>query len=173
MFPVLFLAIMLASGPYANPMKANHTGWHCEHIGLTDAVNRSLLIYRDYTKYNHEMYFGVDEWNWVSGGNYVRLLADTANTPPSLHFVDYRSNDGNFGVYQPRSGADELRFNVTFMDPASHVDRDGTSSHELGHALHLGDHCGRDYDHLLMYEAVNGVRYTKGHDRSDYYYWWY
>lgn len=98
-----------------------------------------------------------------------------------MHFRDIRSCgdnvEGLWNGYRP--GVDYITFDPCYMDGHSgysHPSGDdrGLATHEMGHAVGLGDHTLSDYGgkQIIMYYCPIDCQSTRNHqphDRSDYY----
>ena len=139
------------------------------------AADGGAIRWEEYTRYDAEHRFGINEWNDLGSVTFQRSESDA-----NLEFRDYRDcGDGVLSRWMPESGADVIAFNVCEMDKISAFDRRATAVHEVGHALGIAHPSG---SRKSKYWCKNSVMYyssckasinsPQAHDRSDYHSLW-
>ncbi len=137
------------------------------HFLSNDSVDGREIRYEDYTVFDDARIWARDRWNALGR---VKVAPDAWNTVTDLEIGDYRdSGTTTVGYWQPRTGADALKFNRHHLDGYSTGRRRNVSLHELGHAHGLAhSYCTTQ----VMCYHVNDNQSPQSHDRSDYYTRW-
>lgn len=136
------------------------------YIG-NDSVDGRKIAWEDYTRYDDQRQWGIDQWNALGK---VSIKRDGLLTITDLEYGDYTdSTTASVAYWQPRLLADLVNFNTYHMDRLSLFDARGVGTHELGHGLGI-DH---SFNTEVMYAfCCNGVNTPQSHDRADYMYLW-
>ena len=169
------LALVASSVCFALLMMLLGMRFASAHSMDDDSTGGGEIRWEEYTRYDAEHRFGVDEWNALGSATIRRSQSDA-----NVEFRDYRDcGDGVLARWMPGSGADLIAFNVCEMDKISAFDRRATAVHEVGHALGLSHPSG---SRKSKYWCKNSVMYyssckaslntPQAHDRSDYYSLW-
>lgn len=72
--------------------------------------------------------------------------------------------------YAIGNAADLIEFNTYYMDNYTTAEKQNVVTHELGHALGIGDHY--DTSNIMMYGVVTGRTTLATHDITDYHNIW-
>lgn len=144
------------------------------HFIGNDSVDGSKIAYEDYTRYDTALNEAISSWSKYGR---VSIVKDTAGTITDLQIGDFLDTQPGapWGYWQPRPGADAMQLNtwsarMETTDGGS-TKRRRTMTHEMGHALGIGDHTSSPYSTTLMYGYMtsNGVpSYPAAHDGDDY-----
>ena len=150
-------------------------GFASAHSLGHDASDGGEIRWEEYTRYDAEHKFGINEWNALGS-----VIIERSESDANLEFRDYRDcGDGVLSRWMPGSGADVIAFNVCEMDKISAFDRRATAVHEVGHALGLAHPSGSRKskywceNSVMYYSSCKASVHTpQAHDRSDYYSLW-
>ncbi len=134
------LALVASSVCFALLMMLLGMRFAAAHSMDEDSTGGGEIRWEEYTRYDAEHRFGVDEWNALGSATIRRSQSDA-----NVEFRDYRDcGDGVLARWMPGSGADLIAFNVCEMDKISAFDRRATAVHEVGHALGLSHPSGAE-----------------------------
>ena len=169
------LALVASSALLALLMMTLEVGFASAHSLGHDAADGSEIRWEEYTRYEAEYRFGIDEWDALDS---VPIQRSESNA--TLEFRDYRAcGEGALGHWMPGGGADVIAFNVCEMDKISVFDRRATAVHEVGHALGLAHPSGSrkskywcKYSVMYFSSCKAFLNTPQAHDRSDYYSLW-
>ncbi|WDH95228.1 hypothetical protein PUW24_00355 (plasmid) [Paenibacillus urinalis] len=101
----------------------------------------------------------------------VNVAKDTLAQIEDLTLFDFHYPSETFtAIWVPRTGADEIHFNIDNMEKPGRTDNHNkkTASHELGHALGVSDHYEDTYSTQIMYGFASSTTTLKTHEISDY-----
>lgn len=121
------------------------------------------------TKYTTAWNHAVSTWNALGK---VNIAPDTAWTIEDLTISDVNKPSETWTglyTYYPLL-ADTIQFNTANMDASGRTTNHNkkTATHELGHALGIGDHYESSYSSIIMYGYSSDVTSLKQHDKDDY-----
>lgn len=149
------------------------------HYLIPDSVNDESgeIRWEEYTRYDDARRFAISQWHQLG---LVPILKDSASTPTDLSFRDYRDcGTGTIGYWEPRDGADFVKFNVCYMKKLGNSGKRATAAHELGHALRLAHPSGNRRSEYwrkrsIMYYCSSCVPFStpQAHDKADYHKIW-
>ena len=135
-----------------------------------DSVDGSEIRWGGSTSFSSAQSWANSEWNAVGS---ISILADTIWTIEDLTWDDVNDSSASWdGRWTSRVGADLIELNAYYLNGYSTNNRRTVATHELGHALGLGDHTLSDYgsSSIIMYHCstCSGVTTPQSHDESDY-----
>lgn len=136
------------------------------HLLGYSAVDNGEIRWVSTTGYTTERDFAINLWN---AENEVDVLADDWYTDADLIFLDCDEDAVEWtGRYVPVYFLDdEIQLNKFYLEDFSVVKRKKTVSHELGHALGIGDHYD-GYSLCIMYGISSEQNSLSVHDKADY-----
>ena len=164
-FVAAFTAVGVLALTSAIVMGANETVHELSHGGSVDSGE---IRWGGSTKYSTAWSHAVTTWNAMGK---VTIAPDTASTYEDLTISDVsKSSETWTGLYTNSIGADTIQFNTANMDKAGRTDDHNkkTATHELGHALSIGDHYESTYSTIIMYGVASSETTLKQHDKDDY-----
>ena len=134
------------------------------HFLGNDSVDSGSIFYEDGTQWDSARQYGILQWDYIEPINW-----ELDNGSADLSYGEYYANDGTLAYWSPDTfSPDDIEYNNYYFPSLSAEYRRATASHENGHALGIGDHCGSTYDGIVMYYAIVGTEVPKPHDKSDY-----
>jgi hypothetical protein len=145
------------------------------HSSGYSSVDLGEIRWGGSTKYSSGLSTSIDRWNAMGR---VAIAPDTVYSTEDLTYIDaYRSDVSWDGVYINKVFADTIQYNNYYLDMSKYtysVIR-GVQTHEIGHALGIGDHYSGIYSNTTMYGYTfdsngNPARPDglSDHDKSDY-----
>lgn len=145
------------------------------HYLGTDSVDGRDIRYEDGTKWDDARTWAEARWEELPED--VELLKDTALTNADLQMSDYNEVTNTAAYWQPRVGADTLKFNDYWYNGYSTADRRNTTVHEFGHAFGISDHYEDQYNNTVMDSCPSeacGAAYDRPqtHDKADFTHLW-
>lgn len=137
------------------------------HFTGYDSVDGTEIRFDDHTSYDVARSWAATQWNALGA---INIAPDTIYTISDLDWQDVNRSDVAWnGAYSP-SGV--IYLNSHFLAAYTEFQRSAIATHELGHALGLGDHSLSDYasQKIIMYycSLCSGVNTPQSHDKSDY-----
>lgn len=140
-------------------------GQHIIRSDADDNGNRVISV-RDLTRYDGTRRWAISKW---SARERVRFVYTNSTARAELSFDDYRKRNRTIAYYRPFRGRDVIRFNAYNMDRFGIRNKRWAGTHELGHALGLGDHYDKSrYGRIVMFGYNNQVQTPQPHDKHDY-----
>ncbi|MFF3024540.1 hypothetical protein ACFVRR_18115 [Gottfriedia sp. NPDC057948] len=139
-----------------------------QHSIGSGSVDSKEIRWGSSTKYTANRDYAIKIWNALGK---VKIAPDTATTIEDLTFKDVNLPDETFTAqWVPRIGADRIEFNTPKFNNSGRTTaaKNKTASHELGHALGIGDHYESNYSGLIMYGYSSSTTTLQAHDKTDY-----
>ena len=140
------LALVASSVCFALLMMLLGMRFASAHSMDDDSTGGGEIRWEEYTRYDAEYRFGINEWDALGSVPIQRSESDA-----NLEFRDYRAcGEGVLGHWMLGGGADVIALNVCEMDKISVFDRRATAVHEVGNALGLSRLSGSRKSKLLV-----------------------
>lgn len=139
------------------------------------AVDSGEIRWGGSTQYSTQWYAAINTWNAL---NKIKIFPDTWYTNEDLTVSDVNKYTGGwnirYGFYSPSYlifDSNKLYLNQYLLKNTTAAQKQLTATHELGHALGLGEH--NIYYNVMYKYMPSNVRTTLGsQDITDYRYLW-
>ena len=146
------------------------TAMAAHFLGISSVDGREIK-YEDFTSFDDARSWAVSQWNALGK---VSIAPDDAFSINDMEWTDVNRCDVSWdGRWISYSFADDvIELNACYLNGYTTFNRRTVATHELGHALGIGDHTLSDFGSsaIIMYHCstCSGVNTPQTHDRNDY-----